>query len=227
MVRVRLQVHYRVHSRQMLCVAGSAIPFGWSFLSIANVPMTWAPADIWTVEVELPAGSHLDYKYVVLEEQHWTRQVNSAAEGRVQLEYRREPSSGAPPDVQRISKRMAIVAWQPGPNRRLHVPSLEEFAGLNPGDRFSRRALQAGRGRGSASGGALRGYGAQALGRGIREPVAGAYASGDLVPRPEELTGVWEVLCVGSEGQPRLERRDVWGREDLPPEEHQPSAEVP
>jgi hypothetical protein len=51
MVRVRLSVHYRVHSRQMLCIGGSQIPFGWSFLSIAKVPMEWNPDDVWTTEV--------------------------------------------------------------------------------------------------------------------------------------------------------------------------------
>lgn len=50
-VRVRLSVHYRVHSRQMLCIGGSLIPFGWSFLSIAKVPMTWNSGDVWTCEV--------------------------------------------------------------------------------------------------------------------------------------------------------------------------------
>jgi hypothetical protein len=51
LVRVRLSVHYRVHSRQMLCIGGSLIPFGWSFLSIAKVPMTWNCGDVWTCEV--------------------------------------------------------------------------------------------------------------------------------------------------------------------------------
>ena len=50
-VRVRLSVHYRVHSRQILCIGGSQIPLGWSFLSIAKVPMTWNSGDIWTCEV--------------------------------------------------------------------------------------------------------------------------------------------------------------------------------
>ena len=45
-------MHYRVHSRQMLCIGGSQIPFGWSFLSIAKVPMTWGEGDIWTAEVQ-------------------------------------------------------------------------------------------------------------------------------------------------------------------------------
>ncbi len=47
----RLSVHYRVHSRQMLCIGGSQIPFGWSFLSIAKVPMQWSEGDIWSTEV--------------------------------------------------------------------------------------------------------------------------------------------------------------------------------
>ena len=51
LVRVRLSVHYRVHSRQMLCIGGSQIPFGWSFLSIAKVPMVWNQGDVWTAEV--------------------------------------------------------------------------------------------------------------------------------------------------------------------------------
>lgn len=51
LVRVRLCVNYRVHSRQMLCIGGSQIPFGWSFLSIAKVPMVWTEGDLWTAEV--------------------------------------------------------------------------------------------------------------------------------------------------------------------------------
>eukprot|EP00798_Chlamydomonas_sp_ICE-L_P010675 gene10675-12364_t len=53
LVRVRLTVHFRVHSRQMLCIGGSQIPMGWSFLSISRVPMTWNSGDNWTVEVRL------------------------------------------------------------------------------------------------------------------------------------------------------------------------------
>ena len=94
LIRVRLTVPYRVHSRQMLCIGGSQIPFGWSFLSIAKVPMSWHPNDIWVAEVrpaalcglramlwpvyrsrvlpaqiELPPKSRIEYKYVILEEQ--------------------------------------------------------------------------------------------------------------------------------------------------------------
>jgi hypothetical protein len=52
LVRVQLSVHYRVHSRQILCIGGSQIPFGWSFLSIAKVPMTWNRGDVWTCEAQ-------------------------------------------------------------------------------------------------------------------------------------------------------------------------------
>lgn len=137
LVRVRLSVEYRVHSRQMLCVGGSAIPLGWSFLSIAKVPMAWQPTDLWMVDIELPAGTRVEYKYVILEEQDWTRQVNEAAEGRVEYSYRTAPDA-SPPDVQRITKQMAIVAWQAGPNRVLQVPSESELISLKTGDEVVR-----------------------------------------------------------------------------------------
>jgi len=82
----------QVHSRQLLCIGGSQIPFGWSFLYIARVPMVWTEGDIWTTEargaalqrasvlrrppsraraaqVDLPVNSRIEYKYVILEEQ--------------------------------------------------------------------------------------------------------------------------------------------------------------
>ena len=123
LVRVRLSVHYRVHSRQMLCVGGSQIPFGWSFLSIAKVPMTWLPGDVWQAEVLLPAGQRTEYKYVVLEEQDWTKLENEDAEGLVEVTYRSSTEPGRPPDATVIQKQMAIVAWQPGPNRVVQVPT--------------------------------------------------------------------------------------------------------
>ena len=52
-VNVRLSVHYRMPKRQMLCVGGDKLPFGWSFMSIAHVPMTWNPGDVWTVDVRI------------------------------------------------------------------------------------------------------------------------------------------------------------------------------
>lgn len=137
LVRVRLSVQFRVHSRQMLCVGGSTIPLGWSFLSIAKVPMSWTPDDIWMVDMELPAGTRIEYKYVILEEQDWTQQVNQSSEGKVEYTYRVSPDQN-PPDIRRITKQMAIVAWQSGPNRILHVPSETELASLHPGGRIKR-----------------------------------------------------------------------------------------
>ena len=40
-----------------------------------------------------------------------------------QVTYRSGSVQGAPPDVTVIQKQMAIVAWQPGPNRALSVPT--------------------------------------------------------------------------------------------------------
>lgn len=54
--------------------------------------------------------------------QDWTQQVNEATEGMVEYTYRIEPDT-RPPDIQKITKQMAIVAWQPGPNRILQVPT--------------------------------------------------------------------------------------------------------
>ena len=48
-------------------------------------------------------------------------QASEDAEGVVTFEYRTQPEG--PPDVQQIQKQMAIVAWQPGPNRYVQVPS--------------------------------------------------------------------------------------------------------
>lgn len=206
---MQLTVDYRVHSRQMLCVGGSAIPFGWSFLSIAKVPMSWTPGDIWSVEVELPAGTRVEYKYVILEEQDWTQQVNEAAEGQVEYSYRVEPAS-SPPDLQRITKQMAIVAWQPGPNRILQVPTEAELASLQPGPAVERVAPP-------PLPPTQRSYGQQAVGRdrgaGPSFPPPPEAAA---PPRAEELSGVWEKLSLGGDGRVLLERRDVWGREEAP-----------
>lgn len=65
LVRVRLSVNYRVHSRQILCIGGSQIPFGWSFLSIAKVPMVWNQGDIWTAEVLLVASAYISSATVI------------------------------------------------------------------------------------------------------------------------------------------------------------------
>jgi hypothetical protein len=193
LVRVRLTVHYRVHSRQILCIGGSQIPMGWSFLSIAKVPMTWNSGDIWTCEVRpkalassannarraarscrppLPilvlaggaAGRAADRAQVCdsgragefthrragscksprprphsqliarvsrSHAQDWAPIVNEDAQGVVDISYRTGTEPGRPPDLQVIQKQMAIVAWQPGPNRILQVPTVVRWrAGL-------------------------------------------------------------------------------------------------
>ena len=53
--------------------------------------------------------------------QDWTKQESEDAEGVVTFSYRTEREN--PPDIQTIQKQMAIVAWQPGPNRVVQVPN--------------------------------------------------------------------------------------------------------
>ena len=76
-----------------------------------------------SLQVSLPAGQHIEYKYVILEEQDWTKLENEETEGVVEISYRSGAAPGSPPDVHTITRQMAIVAWQPGPNRILQVPS--------------------------------------------------------------------------------------------------------
>lgn len=195
LVRVRLSVEYRVHSRQMLCVGGSAIPFGWSFLSIAKVPMSWEPNDIWIVEVELPAGSKVEYKYVILEEQDWTQQVNANSEGTVDYSYRVQPET-SPPDVQKITRKMAIVAWQSGANRVLQVPGEKEIYNI-PRSKQMHREFEA-----DAS----------------SVPTKWTTIDGDakiFVDSSKKLSQ--EVLYIDEDNRPILERRDVWGMQGVSP----------
>mmetsp|Transcript_1032 Transcript_1032/g.2393 ORF Transcript_1032/g.2393 Transcript_1032/m.2393 type:complete len:341 (+) Transcript_1032:184-1206(+) len=185
-VKVRLSVHYRCHSRQMLCIGGSNIPFGWSFLSIAKVPMSWTDGDNWITEVTVPAGTRLEYKYVILEEQDWTKQENQDVEGVVTTEYR--VNKGELPDVQMITKKMAIVAWQPGPNRVLMVPAEEEFAGMVPGESREREF-------------------------GPMEEERAAAASRGL-PRNDVIYGSSEEVILQRDSMPVLDRKDIWGYGD-------------
>jgi hypothetical protein len=59
-------------------------------------------------------------------------ETESDSHGLVDIGYRSGSEPGRPPDVQVIQKQMAIVAWQPGPNRVLLVPS-EVCEGAPPG----------------------------------------------------------------------------------------------
>lgn len=60
--------------------------------------------------------SHQDWTKLELDDEH-------EHQGLVEITYRSSSNNLAPPDVQAIQKQMAIVAWQPGPNRVLQVPS--------------------------------------------------------------------------------------------------------
>jgi hypothetical protein len=95
-------------------------PLGWSFLSIARNPLVWNEGDWWTIELEFPRGANVQYKYVILEDQDWTRQCDEF-EGLVPV-YRPEGLvAGTGKDKGEAIRKMAIVAWQPGPNLELQL----------------------------------------------------------------------------------------------------------
>ena len=192
----------------MLCVGGSAIPLGWSFLSIAKVPMSWEPEDRWVVEFELPAGSRLEYKYVILEEQDWTQQVNATTEGTMDYSYRVHLEV-TPPDVQKITRKMAIVAWQSGPNRVLHVPDEVDIdrAMGGIGDVVSNSSGSSSSGPGKAL---YREFEASVGGEGsLWSPVDMASVETDAHAGNDGLCR--EFLYADEDGRPMLDRRDVWG----------------
>ena len=84
-------------------------------------------ADSLVNQLNFPEGARIEYKYVVLEDQNWTKQDDEAAEGLVPL-YR--PSGDVTePVTEAIVRKMAIVAWQPGPNLVYTVPSQRDAAG--------------------------------------------------------------------------------------------------
>ncbi|KAK9839339.1 hypothetical protein WJX84_005334 [Apatococcus fuscideae] len=176
--------------------------------------MIWNDGDVWTAEVDLPVNSRMDYKYVILEEQDWTKQESEDAEGVVTFQYRDKPDQ--PPDVQTIQKQMAIVAWQPGPNRVVQVPSEEELNSLQRGEvrertpaRMPTRPYIPRRFPGPALGQAF---------RNIKPPSMRPPPSPSQDPQEDELAGTWEMLSRDEDsGEPLLERRDVWGMSDLQP----------
>lgn len=137
-------------------------------------------------QLMLPAGQRVEYKYVILEEQDWTKLENEDSEGLVEVSYRSGAEPGVPPDITLIQKQMAIVAWQPGPNRVVAVPDEAELAGLRTGRLVQRTPARSG-----------------GTGR------SGAEAGGKAPPDPYE--GTWEVLSLGRDGKPLLDRHDVWG----------------
>lgn len=196
-------------SRQMLCVGGSHYPLGWSFLSIARVPCGWAPGDVWTADALLPAGARLEYKYVILEEQGWTRQTRSDAEGVVEYEWRSGGSAPAPPPAPAVVARaMAIVAWQPGANRVLAVPSEEELAALRPGVAVAREPARPRRARPFSTP-------PLPMARPPTAPGASSSSSCDSSDDDErcvvDQAGTTETLSLDADGAPVLHRVDVWG----------------
>ena len=102
-------------------MAGSFSPLGWSFLSIAKMAMSWNEGDAWTKDAEFPLGAMLEYKYVVLEDQDWTKLQDEGAEG-VVTTFRSNSEVSDSDDVDSIVRQMAIVAWQPGANRIVPLP---------------------------------------------------------------------------------------------------------
>jgi len=181
-VKIRLTVHYRVHTRQILCVGGSQLPFGWSFLSIARVPMRWTPGDVWIWEGEFPPGTDVEYKYVVLEEQSWTRLCDLAAEGVVTRERPtyRQPNQDEyqEVDVETVTNQMAIVAWQQGQNRILSIPTEREILRLQ-------KQMQ--------------------IGARNRTKLAAKLENTPAGEAP------WEDVFMEEDGTIVVERRDVWG----------------
>lgn len=136
--------------------------------------------------MELPAGMRLEYKYVILEEQVWTKQEDDESEGVVELTYRSSDEPFQPPDVKTIRKQMAIVDWQPGPNRMLEVPTEEELARLEPGDVVQRTPARP------------RPYFTFRKLENLTEKGGDSY------------TGTWEELCIDDDGSAILVRGDEW-----------------
>ena len=90
-------------------MAGSFSPLGWSFLSIAKMAMSWNEGDAWTKDAEFPLGAMLEYKYVVLEDQDWTKLQDEGAEGVVttfRSNSEDSDSDGSEADLQRALDEM-------------------------------------------------------------------------------------------------------------------------
>jgi len=117
--------------------------------------------------------------------------------------YRTGTEPGRPPDVQTIRKQMAIVDWQPGPNRVVDVPTVEELANLKPGDAVTRTPAQP-RPLFSSS---LRRRGST-LGLFPPQKMWEVEQPGKQQYEPNQV--VWEELSIDEDGRPLLKRNDVW-----------------
>ena len=66
MARVTFWLLYRAEFGQRICLVGGAEALGaWSIRAAPE--MTWGQGHNWSVSVDIPVGSLLEYKYVVLE----------------------------------------------------------------------------------------------------------------------------------------------------------------
>lgn len=55
--------------------------------------------------------------------QEWARLENPSAQGVVTNKHRQSTEPEQPPDNRTIQMKMAIVSWQPGPNRIIQLPT--------------------------------------------------------------------------------------------------------
>eukprot|EP00877_Chromochloris_zofingiensis_P005419 jgi/Chrzof1/14879/Cz09g19100.t1 len=64
--KVAFNLPHHVEFGQELCLVGEVEDLGnWSAESC--LPLAWHDGDVWTAECELPAGNHIEYKYLIRE----------------------------------------------------------------------------------------------------------------------------------------------------------------
>lgn len=64
-VKVRFWLNYRVDYGQNIVLVGGHPDIG-SWILADGVPLSWSDGDMWNATVDLPAGSVIEYKYVVV-----------------------------------------------------------------------------------------------------------------------------------------------------------------
>jgi len=114
----------------------------------------------------------------------WTNQQDEDSEGVVEVTYRSGEDANQPPDVQKIRKQMAIVDWQPGPNRIIQIPDEAEVNKLVPGKRRKRMPARP------------RSY--------------YSYRKLDHHPQKSTFQGTAEELYLDPTGETVLYRQDIW-----------------
>ena len=114
----------------------------------------------------------------------WTNQQNEDSEGVVEVTYRSGKSPGQPPDVHKIRKQMAIVDWQPGPNRVIQIPDQDEIDRLVP-DKVLQRTP-------------------------ARPRSYFSFRKLDSYRKKASVDGTREELSLDAKGEPVLHRYDIW-----------------